>query len=206
VTRVAIACAIIEAGVKVSRIPPYRFAVAGLAAALTATVTCGVTFALTQSSGYHACANAHNDLKPLTTRRTCTAGYHQVTLGGRGPKGRTGPSELIIRTNNTAVPQPPHSAENAIVSLPPLTGDYLVHAELDVTDLNEVPTAIQCRLVNSAVVLAARAVAGTDPGMISLSAGLVAKSPTTITAQCAGTSTQVGYVGTIYATKVGSIK
>jgi hypothetical protein len=190
----------------VSRIPPYRFAVAGLVAALTATLTCGVTFALTQSPGYHACANASNDLKPLTPRGSCATGYHKVTLGARGPKGTAGPSELIIRTNNTAVTQTPHSAENAVVSLPPLTGDYLVHAELDVTDLNEIPAAIQCRLVNRAVVLEARAVGGTDPGMISLSAGLVATRPTTIVAQCAGTSTQVSYVGTIYATKVGSIK
>jgi hypothetical protein len=73
------------------------------------------------------------------------------------------------------------------------------------TDLAEAPAAVQCRLVNGTVALATREISGTNPGMVVLTYGLVAKTPTTVTAQCAATWDQLKYVGMIYATKVGSI-
>jgi hypothetical protein len=60
-----------------------------LTAVLVAAVSSGVTLAATKNTGARACVNNHQVLHILHDN-SCQGGYHQTTIGQRGPRGERG--------------------------------------------------------------------------------------------------------------------
>jgi hypothetical protein len=61
-----------------------------MAAGLVATMTAGVTYAATTTSGAKACTNPHGVLRLLKANGKCPHGYSKTTIGKQGPAGADG--------------------------------------------------------------------------------------------------------------------
>jgi hypothetical protein len=64
-------------------------------AALVAMMSTGITLAATTSPAYQACSNVKNHLALLSSKGTCPAGYHPVSIDAQGPPGPRGPGSVL---------------------------------------------------------------------------------------------------------------
>jgi hypothetical protein len=131
-----------------------------IAIGVTGSFATAATYAATTHRGYTACASSKNRLATMTSKGKCPSGFHKVSVGAAGPRGKQGktgaqgatglqgkpgeqgetgqqgPAGVVAGYQDTvvsvSVTQPTTYQRVASLSLP--AGDYLIDMTLAVVD------------------------------------------------------------------------